>query len=254
MQLQPDQIQEFYETSYEPGVDGEKYGRWRELGARGKADHIVDLAGRVGCGRAERVLEVGCGEGAVLAELARRDFGRVHHGLEISGSAVRLAARRPELAEVTQFDGAVLPVADDSYDVAYATHVLEHVQSPQSLVREMMRVARVVIVEVPLEANLSARRPAGRKASEAAGHLQRFDRSQVRRLITGAGWQVRAELLDPLPAAVHLFGKDRTAERIKGWLKWAVRRASAAAPTVGTRLFTFHFALAATTDLSRDGR
>ena len=35
--LAEEQIQEFYEQCYTPGVDGDKYRRWRELGAEGKA-------------------------------------------------------------------------------------------------------------------------------------------------------------------------------------------------------------------------
>ena len=94
--------------------------------------------------------------------------------------------------------------------------------------------------------NLSARRPAARAASEAAGHIQHFDRTAVRGLITGAGWQVRGEILDPLGRAVHLFDRRSLAARAKGTGKWAVRRAAAAVPPVGTRIFTLHYAAIAT--------
>jgi SAM-dependent methyltransferase len=246
MPLQPHEIQDFYEECYTPGVDGEKYRQWRELGALGKADHVVELARAIGLAAPGSVVEVGCGDGAVLAELGRRGFGARHVALEISESAVELARRRPEIAEAQVFDGTHVPAGDGAYDLAFATHVLEHVPSPGPLLREMMRAARAVIVEVPLEDNLSARRPAARAASEGAGHLQRFDRGQVRRLIVDAGWQVRAELLDPLPREVHLFGRETAAARAKGWAKWAVRAALAGVPSLGTRLITMHYAVAAT--------
>jgi len=60
-----------YDTYYAPNPSGERWEGWRELGARGKADHIMALLGQVGA-EPEAVLEVGCGDGAVLAELARR--------------------------------------------------------------------------------------------------------------------------------------------------------------------------------------
>jgi len=124
--------------------------------------------------------------------------------------------------------------------------VLEHVPSPGLLLREMMRVARAVVIEVPLERNLSARRPAARAASEAAGHIQHFDRTGVRELITDAGWQVRGEILDPLGLAVHLFDRASLVARATGAGKWAMRRAAAAIPPVGTRIFTLHYAVIAT--------
>ena len=68
----------------------------------------------------------------------------------------------------------------------------------------------------------------------------------VRGLITDAGWQVRGEILDPLGLAVHLFDRRSLAARAKGTGKWAVRRAAAAVPPVGTRIFTLHYAVIAT--------
>src|SRR4051794_35560344 len=112
MRLRPDEMQDFYEKSYTPGADGDRYGQWRELGALGKADHVIQLSRDIGLSAPETVLEVGCGDGAVLAELGRRGFGRRRVALEISASAVALARGRPELAEVAVFDGVRIPAPD----------------------------------------------------------------------------------------------------------------------------------------------
>jgi len=244
VRLREDELHDFYEDCYTPGVDGEKHRRWRELGAQGKADHVVDLLRRAG-GAPERVAEVGCGDGAVLAELARRGVGTTHVGYEISASGVQLAARRPEIDEAHVFDGAHLPVADGAYDLAFATHVLEHVPDPEPLAAELLRVAGTVVIEVPLEANASARRPAARAASEGVGHLHRFDRRRMRAMVTAAGGRVVGELADPLPREVHVFGATTPAARAKGSAKWAVRAGLAAVPGLGERLFTLHYALIA---------
>jgi hypothetical protein len=125
--------------------------------------------------------------------------------------------------------------------------VLEHVPAPERLVAEIARVARAaIIVEVPLERNLSARRGTARAASEAAGHLHRFDRPAVRRLLTRTGWRTQSELLDALPLDVHTFGAETAAGRAKGRGKWIVRAALAAAPALGERLITLHYAVLAT--------
>jgi SAM-dependent methyltransferase len=240
--LAEDQLHEFYEQCYTPGADGDRHRRWRELGAEGKADHVVDLVARAKLPAPRTVCEVGCGDGAVLAALGRRGFGEQRVGYEISASGVKLAAEREEVTEAHVFDGERLPVADDAYDLVFATHVLEHVPDPAPLTRELLRVARAVVIEVPLEANLSARRPAARAASEGVGHLHRFDRRAIRALVAGAGGHVAAELVDPLPRAVHTFYADGAVARAKGSAKWALRAGAAAVPALGERLITLHFA------------
>ena len=102
--LAEEQIQEFYEQCYTPGVDGDKYRRWRELGAEGKADHVMALVERAGLAAPRSVCEVGCGDGAVLAVLGRRGFGGSRVGYEISASGVKLSAERPEVDDARVFD------------------------------------------------------------------------------------------------------------------------------------------------------
>src|SRR5213075_2506045 len=108
-----------------------------------------------------RVLEVGCGDGALLAELADRGFAPTLAGFEISERAAEIARGRGLDVEV--FDGSHLPAGDASYDLGILSHVLEHVRDPGELLRETARVCRAVVVEVPLEANLSARRSGKRE-------------------------------------------------------------------------------------------
>ena len=169
----------FYDDSYSRhGAEAQLYARWRALSAVGKADHVVSL-----CHRADRlpgtIVEVGCGDGALLSELHRRGFGDQLSGFEITDAAVTIARQRPELHEVARYDGERLPVPDGSYDLGILSHVLEHVPDPAALLREVGRACRAVVVEVPLEANLSARRAAKRAGAAEVGHLHGFDRADV---------------------------------------------------------------------------
>jgi SAM-dependent methyltransferase len=247
MRLELDQIQDFYERCYSSSSDGEKWARWRALGAVTKADHVVSLLERAAISGVETVGEIGCGDGSVLDELGRRGIGVSRIGMDISSSAVAIASGRPGISAVHQFDGVHIPAGDRAYDLVLATHVLEHVPTPEPLVDELLRVSRrALMIEVPLEQNLSARRPAARAASEAAGHLHRFDRARVRRMIDRSGWRIRAELLDPLPVAVHAFGADTWAARGRAGLKWAIRSGLTLWPPLGERLITLHYAVLAT--------
>jgi SAM-dependent methyltransferase len=212
-----------------------------------KAEHVASLLRRAGISGVDTVAEIGCGDGSVLSELARRGIGVSRIGMDISSSALAIADGRPGIDAVQQFDGTHIPLGDGAYDLVLATHVLEHVPTPEPLVDELLRVARrALMIEVPLEQNLSARRPAARAASESAGHLHRFDRARVRRMIARSGWRIRAELLDPLPYAVHAFGADTRAARARAGLKWAIRSGLTLWPPLGERLITLHYAVLAT--------
>src|SRR5204862_7470227 len=101
------------------------------------------------------------------------------------------------------------------------------------------------IVEVPLEANLSARRAGKRAGAAEIGHIQSLDRDAVSALVEGAGLRVAEEVLDPLPAAVHLFFAVTPAERARARAKAIVRRSVfAASPSIASQLFTLHYACA----------
>ena len=222
----------FYDDAYShTGEEAERWARWRALSARGKADHVVALHPQ----SPDVVCEVGCGDGALLAELAGRGYGRAHVGFEVSPEAARIAGGRPEL-RVAAFDGEHIPEADGAFDLGVLSHVLEHVPDPAALLRETARVCREVVVEVPLEDNLSARRPAKVAEAQRIGHLQRFARADVHALAAAAGLRVAGELSDALPLEVHRFhGGGRS--------KWALRAATLRlVPPLARRLFTVHHA------------
>jgi SAM-dependent methyltransferase len=230
---------EFYEAGYalEDPAQAERMGRWRAIGARSKGAHVRTLLARAQLTPAT-IAEIGCGDGSLLVELSR--IATVD-GFELSANAAAYARDRGVARRVEAFDGEHVPARDGEYDLAVLSHVLEHVPDPLPLLMEAARVARHVIVEVPLEDNRSARRPAKRKLSEAAGHLHALNRSDVRRLVTAAGMTVREEISDPL-SYEHLsfFGG-----RPKGAVKWALRTALHRLGAA-ERLFTVHYAVLAT--------
>jgi SAM-dependent methyltransferase len=234
----------FYDSAYARG--GERHAAWRELGARGKADHVVDLVGRASL-PAGSVAEIGCGDGSLLAELSSRGIGESLSGFDISSAAVELARARavPRVVRLEVFDGVSLPVEDGAFDLGVLSHVLEHVREPVPLLREAARACRGLIVEVPLERNASGGRSAKRSSSSEIGHVQTLDRAAVRSLVAGAGLRVAEELLDPLPREVHTFFASSPVDQARGLAKAAVRRGLfRVSPSVAERAITLHYACA----------
>jgi SAM-dependent methyltransferase len=233
----------FYEHAYSlQGPQADRSARWRALSALGKADHVVELCRRAGLAPVS-TLDVGCGDGALLAELSRRGFGGRRHGVEISAAAAQIARGPLGDDAVEVFDGGSLPMADGSYELGILSHVLEHVPEPASLLAETARVCRAVVFEVPLEANISAGRPAKRAHAVEIGHLHRLGRSDARAIAATAGLEIAAELQDPLPLAVHRFFATGTRARALALAKWGARAgADRVAPPLARRLFTVHYA------------
>jgi SAM-dependent methyltransferase len=239
----PAELVEFYDEAYsqDPARSAE-YSRWRALGAVGKADHAIALCARAAVSPSN-TLEVGCGDGALLCELHRRGFGGRLSGVEITEVAVAIARARPEIDAVELYDGLHLATPDDAYDLGILSHVLEHAADPGALLIEVARACRAVLVEVPLEANLSARRAGKRRHAVEVGHLRRLDRATIRETVARAGLAIVCELEDPLPAEVHRFFADTRGARAGATAKWALRASlhRLAAP-LARRLFTVHYA------------
>jgi ubiquinone/menaquinone biosynthesis C-methylase UbiE len=87
-----------------------------------------------------RVLEIGCGTGAICRRLAR-DAAEVT-GIDPSPVFVERARALAPGIRFEVADGQALPFADDSFDVAIFHTVLCHVPDPEAALREARRVAR----------------------------------------------------------------------------------------------------------------
>jgi SAM-dependent methyltransferase len=243
---EPDSLAAFYEKGYtvtDP-AEAERLGRWRALGARNKSANVMALCRRAGL-QPVRVVEIGCGDGALLHALADHGLGDRYDGFELSAPAAEIAAGRgiPGAERIEAYDGERVPAGDGEYDLAIVSHVLEHVPDPARLLAEAARVGVHVIVEVPLEDNQSAKRPRKRAEALRIGHIQVFAREHIHALADGAGLTVVAERTDPLPREHHTFFATTPKARAKGTAKWAARKVMwGVAPRTAERFFTVHHA------------
>jgi ubiquinone/menaquinone biosynthesis C-methylase UbiE len=195
--------------------------------------HRRDLAG-VGFVARPSVLDIGCGDGAVAAELARRDFFQRLHGVDVSGSGAAIAeARGIPAATFATYDGGRLPAEDRAYDLAVLSHVVEHVEEPRALLREAARVASWVVVEVPLERNAKLR---GDFRWTDTGHVNFYDPVLIRQLVQSCGLRVAAErVTNPGLAWARTTGGRGPL------LKWAVKQlVLRCARPLATAALTYH--------------
>jgi SAM-dependent methyltransferase len=100
------------------------------------------LAEFAGISSGQRVLDVGCGPGALTAELARRLGAASVSAVDPSASFVEaIVERYPEVA-VQGASAEELPFPDGAFDAAVAQLVVHFMQDPVAGLREMARVTR----------------------------------------------------------------------------------------------------------------
>jgi SAM-dependent methyltransferase len=188
--------------------------------------------------RAPRLLlDVGAGDGNVLAELNKREFGQELYALDISASGVDAIKSKQLrlLREAQLFDGYAIPYPDKHFDLAIAAHVLEHVEHERLFLREIKRVSRCVYVEVPLEHGIRINRSivSGRKF----GHINFYTAETLKNLLESSGLRVVG--CRTVPSSLEY--EQYLSGRLKGRIKNFVRKAAlAAAPRLAPWLMVYN--------------
>lgn len=120
-------------------VSADAYGRFMGRYSEPLAVQFADWAGvRAG----QRALDVGCGPGALTAELVRRLGARQVLAVDPSASFVAAASARFPDVDVRSGVAEELPFPDDGFDLALAQLVVHFMSDPVAGLQEMRRVTR----------------------------------------------------------------------------------------------------------------
>jgi SAM-dependent methyltransferase len=217
-----------YEGSYSASAM-----EWRRVGAADKARNVERM---VSGHSVASVLEVGCGTGAVLAEIARRGVGSRHAGIDWADPSQHADVEASSL-DLRSYDGTTIPFEDGAFDLVFATHVVEHVQDPRTFLRELARVSRSLIyVEIPCEMTVRLRRAAVQSALDT-GHINAYSPEHFLILLQTAGLDVVDLRLFDHSLDVHAFGTSRAAGRLRQAVRATALRFN---PLLASRLFCYH--------------
>jgi ubiquinone/menaquinone biosynthesis C-methylase UbiE len=159
--------------------------------------------------RDKRILDVGCGTGAILQQLGNP---AKNVGIDLAPEAVSLSKQRG-LNNVRQGDICALPFSDASFDAVICSSVLYHqwVGNVEGAVREMHRVlcpGGVVLINVPAFPFLRSRH------DEAVMTARRFRKEDLRNLLLKQNFEIRrltywTTFLFPLAVAARTFGASK---------------------------------------------
>ncbi|HEY6694684.1 MAG TPA: methyltransferase domain-containing protein [Solirubrobacteraceae bacterium] len=181
----------------------DKYGSTNPVVRRLMAGFERTLGELLEAAAPRSVLDVGCGEGVLTQQWAKRLEGRVV-GIDLEDPAIQAEweKRREPNLEYRVMKAENLPFVDGEFDVATAIEVLEHVPDPEHTVAEMARVASGhLIVSVPREplwrALNMARGAYLRDLGNTPGHLNHWSKRSFAQLLSRHGQVVEAR--SPFP-------------------------------------------------------
>ncbi|WOX07179.1 methionine biosynthesis protein MetW [Microbulbifer pacificus] len=95
-----------------------------------------------------RVLDLGCGDGELLAQLAKQKQVS-GYGLEIDPVQIQKCVERGVNVVEQNLDKGLANFADQSFDTVVMTQALQTLRSPHLVVEEMLRVGRECIITFP---------------------------------------------------------------------------------------------------------
>jgi len=138
--------------------------------------------------KAKLVLDLGCGTGMMVDVLMRQGYQVL--GLDLRPEGLYAIHKTLPRSWLLQAEATQLPLAENVFDVLLLLDVLEHVND-QVLLREVHRVLRpggLAMVTVPAMPWLWSSR------DEAAGHLRRYTRRQLKSVLEKTGLRVEETL------------------------------------------------------------
>lgn len=128
------------------------------------------------------VLDVGCGSGGNLAELAHAMPHLVLSGVDVSQEALALAAKRVPSATFRQLD-AQKEKLDETFDLVLCNQVIEHLADDTTALRNMALMAKRWVLVATMRGRM-------RPSEALIGHMRNYSDKDLREKAARVGLEV----------------------------------------------------------------
>ena len=109
--------------------------------------HLLDSIARL-VPPGSRVLDLGCGDGAMLAHL-QATRGCTGYGVEIDDAEVQACLQRGVNVLQLNLEEGLTMFGDNAFDVVLQIDTLQHLRNAETMLRETARVGRIGVVAFP---------------------------------------------------------------------------------------------------------
>jgi len=167
-----------------------------------------------------RLLEIGCGAGAILDDFAK--LGYRCDATETSEAAHKIAAQLHAGNPAVAIHRDTQPDWPSTFDLVVACEVLEHIDDDGAALsqwRQWLKPGGRILISVP------AHRRRWNASDEWAGHFRRYEKSDLLGLLGRGGFEIEriltygfpiANLIEPVRAAVHRRSMQRKGSAVEG--------------------------------------
>ena len=140
-----------------------------------------------------RILDVGCGTGALLERLRENFPNAALHGIDISANMLAIARKRNiSDVELLEGDSENLPYSDAYFDMVLCCSSFHHYPAPEKAASEFLRVTRpggkliICDMDLPDIARLFANHILFPRQQKGDVHV--YTRHEIKSLLTQQGW------------------------------------------------------------------
>jgi len=168
----------------------------------------------------KHILDLGCAVGNYCVEL--KSLGFECTGVDVNNAYIEIARKKGVEAFTVQ---GILPFKDRSFDTVIIFEVLEHVQDPEPVIKEALRVARKnILITVPDNSQFETLKSAGLTYEHMLerDHVNFFTKSSLEGLLKANA--ARCDVWEGDPVFIHhllpwYFRKPLTVLELIGLMK-----------------------------------
>lgn len=151
---------------------------WRKMAA--PRHRVATLVGLIAADRPASLVDMGCGDGSLLDEIAQAIPGAKLAGVDLSPEQIEdNRRRRPDVRWYTDDLDREFTL-DEIYDAVVATEVIEHLDRPEDFLRSCARVGKRLY--------LSTQSGSVRETERRVGHRRHYQANEMRDLLEATGW------------------------------------------------------------------